>query len=100
MSYIVLQDLLGDLIPKGEKCVSKQGMFSNKGGEMFSQEGKVYSKEGDIPSESSHEGEVAKKGENQRGNHGFRGRPSHHWMVVSIQASVSGFSWFQLVSSG
>ena len=24
-------------------------------------------------SESSHEGEVAKKGENQRGNHGFRG---------------------------
>ena len=57
---------------------------------MFSQEGKVYSKEGDMPSESSHEGEVAKKGENQRGNHGFRGRPSHHWMMVSIQASVSG----------
>ena len=51
-------------------------------------------------SESSHEGEVAKKGENQRGNHGFRGRPSHHWMMVSIQASVSGFNWFQLVSSG
>ena len=61
-------------------------------GEMFSQEGKVYSKEGDMPSESSHEGEVAKKGENQRGNHGFRGRPSHHWMMVTIQASVSGFN--------
>ena len=29
-------------------------------------------------------------GEKQRGNHGFRGRPSRHWMVVSIQASVSG----------
>ena len=40
------------------------------------------------------------KGEDQRGNHGFRGRPSHHWMVVSMQASVSGFNWFQLVSSG
>ena len=38
-------------------------MFSNKGGEMFSQEEKIYSKEGDMPSESSHEGEVAKKGE-------------------------------------
>ena len=50
-------------------------------------------------SESSHEGEVARKGEDQRGNHGFRGRPSHHWMVVSIQASVSGFNWFQLISS-
>ena len=68
-----MQDLLGDLIPKGEKCGSKQGMFSNKGGEMFSQEGKVYSKEGDMPSESSHEGEVAKKGENQRGIMVLRG---------------------------
>ena len=34
-----------------------------------------------------------------RENHGFRGRPSQHWMVVSIQASVSGFNWFQLISS-
>ena len=31
-------------------------------------------------SESSHEGEA-------KGNHGFRGRPSHHWMVVSFQAT-------------
>ena len=98
-----MQDLLGDLIPKGKKCGgelipkgkkcgSKQDMFSNKRGAMFS-------KEGDMSSESSHEEEVAKKGENQRGNHGFRGRPSHHWMMVSIQASVSGFNWFQLISS-
>ena len=72
-------------------------MFSNKEGEMFSQEGKIYSKEGDMPSESSHEGEVAKKGENKRGNHGYRGRPSHHWMVINIQASVSGS---QLISIG
>ena len=61
-----MQDLLGDLIPKGEKCGSKQSMFPTKG-ERCSQEGKVYSKEEDMPSESSHEGEVAKKGENQRG---------------------------------
>ena len=30
------------------------------------------------------------KGEKQRGNDGFRGRPSQHWMMVSIQVSVSG----------
>ena len=87
-----MQDLLGDLIPKGEKCGSKQGMFSNKGGEMFSQEGKegkVYSKQGDMPSESSHEGEVAKKRENQKGNHGFRGRPSHHLMMGEIVTNMA-----------
>ena len=50
LSYIVLQDplgqdLLGDLIPKGEKCGSKQDMFPTKG-ERCSQEGKVFSKGG------------------------------------------------------
>ena len=25
-----------------------------------------------------------------KGDVGFRGRPNHHWMMVSIQASVSG----------
>ena len=50
-------------IPKGEKCLRK----------------------------SSHEVEVARSGEEQKENHGFRGRPSHHWMVVNIQASVSVF---------
>ena len=29
-------------------------------------------------------------GEAKGGNHGFRGRSSRHWMVLSIQASVSG----------
>ena len=53
-----MQDLLGDLIPKGEKCASKQGMFPTKG-EKCSQEGKVHLKGGEKPSESSHEGEVA-----------------------------------------
>ena len=27
-----------------------------------------------------------------KGNDGFRGRPSHHWMMVNIQASVRGFN--------
>ena len=37
-----------------------------------------------------------------KGDNGFRGRPSHHWMMVSIQASVSGFqivfNWYQFVN--
>ena len=46
MSYIVLQDLLGqdllgDLIPNGEKCGSKQGMFPTKR-ERCCQEGKTF----------------------------------------------------------
>ena len=32
----------------------------------------------------------SKYGEKQRGIDGFKGRPSQHWMIVSIQASVSG----------
>ena len=54
-----MQDLLGELIPKGEKYESKQGMFPTKG-EKCSQEEKVHSKGGEMPSESSHEGEVAR----------------------------------------
>ena len=54
-----MQDLLGDLFQKGEKYGSKQGLFPTKG-EKCSQEGKVYSKGGDMPSESGHEGEVAR----------------------------------------
>ena len=34
------------------------------------------------------ENEVANMGRN-KGDDGFRGRPSHHWMMVSIQTSVS-----------
>ena len=54
-----MQDFLGDLIPKGERCGLKQGIFPTKR-EKYSQEGKVYSKGGEMPSESSHEGEVAR----------------------------------------
>ena len=77
LSYIVLQDplgqdLLGDLIPNGEKCRSKRGMFPTKG-QKYSQEGKVYSKGGDMPSESSHEGEIARQGEEQKEESWFQG---------------------------
>ena len=47
------------------------------------------------------EKEEEKKGET-KGNNGFRGRPSHHWMMVSIQVSVNGFqivfNWYQFVN--
>ena len=38
---------------------------------------------------STYERRVANRGRN-KGDHGFRGRPNCHWMMVSIQASVSG----------
>ena len=96
-----MQDLLGDLIPKGEKYGSKQSMFSNKGGDMFFQEGKIFQRERHAKwIKLTYERGVANWGRNKGVNHGFRWRPSHHWMVVSMQASVSGFNWFQLVSSG
>jgi hypothetical protein len=45
----------------------------------------------------SNKGEKKKKWGETKGDNGFRGRPSHHWMMVSIQASVSGF---HLISIG
>ena len=39
----------------------------------------------------SKEEEKKKKLGETKGDNGFRGRPSHHWMMVSIQTSVSGF---------
>ena len=65
-----MQDLLGELIPKGERCGSKQGMFPTKG-EKYSQEGKIYSKGEEMSSELSHEGEVARKGKEQKGESWF-----------------------------
>ena len=38
---------------------------------------------------STYERRVANRG-GTKGDHGFRGRPNRHWMMVSIQASVSG----------
>ena len=40
--------------------------------------------------------EKKKKLGETKGDNGFRGRPSHHWMMVSIQASVSGFQLFSI----
>ena len=41
--------------------------------------------------------EKKKKLGETKGDNGFRGRPSHHWMMVSIHASVSSFNWYQAV---
>ena len=41
------------------------------------------------------EEEVAKM-EETKGDDGFRGRPSHHWMMISIQASVRGFNYISI----
>ena len=40
--------------------------------------------------------EKKKKLGETKGDDGFRGRPSHHWMMVSIQASVSCFQLFSI----
>ena len=66
-----MQDFLGDLIPKGEKYGSKQGMFPTKG-ERCSQEEKVYSKGEEMPSGSSqHMREEYQIGEGTKGESWF-----------------------------
>jgi hypothetical protein len=45
--------------------------------------------------DSKREEKKKKLGET-KGDNGFRGRPSHHWMMVSIQASVIGFQLFSI----
>ena len=40
--------------------------------------------------------EKKKKLGETKGDNGCRGRPSHHWMMVSIQASVIGFQLFSI----
>ena len=40
--------------------------------------------------------EKKKKLGETKGDNGFRGRPSHHWMMVSIQASVISFQLFSI----
>ena len=68
------------MIPKGEKFGSKQGHQRGRNLQVA------------LTME-----EVAKSGRN-KGDDGFRGRPSQHWMMVSIQASVSDsiFAKFKL----
>ena len=64
-----MQDLLGDLILKGEKCGSKKGMFPTKG-ERYSREGKVYPPKGENADwiKSTYERRVANRGRNKRGS--------------------------------
>ena len=68
-------------------------MFPTKG-ERCSQEGKLYSKGGDMPSESSHEGEVERQGEEQKGE---------SWFQREVKPSLDGgkhpskCKWFNLV---
>ena len=40
--------------------------------------------------------EKKKKLGETKGDNGFRGSPSHYWIMVSIQASVSGFQLFSI----
>ena len=81
---MVCQAFLGYLISKGETFGSKQGEneYLPKGGH-FDSKGREK------------EEEVAKIGGN-KGDDGFRGKPSHHGMMVSIQASVSGSIFYFL----
>ena len=58
---------------------------------VFSKGERYIPKGGQMPSESSNiYGKSSKYGEKQKGDHRFRGRLSQHWMVLNIQASVSG----------
>ena len=57
---------------------------------MFSRRKSIFQKRENADwIKSTYERRVANKGRN-KGDHGFRGRPNRHWMMVSIQASVSG----------
>ena len=49
----------------------------------------IFSRESNFDSKGE---EKKKKLGETKGDNGFRGRPSQHWMMVSIQASVSGLN--------
>ena len=67
------QDLLGDLIPKGEKCGSKKGMFPTKM-ERCPQEEKILQRGRHAEwIKSTYERGVANRGRNKGGDHSFRG---------------------------
>ena len=63
-----MQDLLGDLIPKGEKCGSKQGMFPTKG-EMFPRRKSIFQRGKNTDwIKWTHERRVANRGRNKGGS--------------------------------
>ena len=53
----------------------------------------IFSRESNFDSKGE---EKKKKLVETKGDNGFRGRPSHHYLMVSIQASVSGFQLFSI----
>ena len=61
----------------------------NKKGEMFPRRKNIPKGRYAEWIKSTYERGVANRGRNKGGNHGFRGRPSHHWMMINILASVS-----------
>ena len=83
------------MIPKGEKFGSKQGEKVNDYLPKGEQKVKmiIFPKGSNFDSKG---GEKKKKIGRNKGDNSFRGRPSHHWMMVSIQASVSGFQLFSI----
>jgi len=62
----------------------------NERGEMFPRRESIFQrgKHADWI-KPTYERRIADRGRN-KGDHGFRGRPNRHWMMVSIQVSVSG----------
>ena len=62
-----MQELLGDLIPKGEKCGSKQGMFPTKR-EMFPRRKNIPKEENADWIKSTYERRVANRGRNKGGS--------------------------------
>ena len=62
----------------------------NKGRETFPKRKRIFQRGRNAKwIKSTYERGVANRG-GTKGDHGFRGRPSHYWMVVNIQVSVSG----------
>ena len=61
-----MQDLLGDLIPKGKKCGSKQGMFPTK--KNISQQRKIFQRGRHAEwIKSTYERRVVNRGRKKRG---------------------------------
>ena len=83
-------------IPKGENADWIKSTYERRVAYSQQRERDVPKKEKYIPKvenadwiKSTYERRVANR-ERNKGDHGFRERPNRHWMMVSIQVSVSG----------
>ena len=63
-----MQDFLGDLIPKGERCGSKQGMFPTKGRDVPKKEKYIPKGENADWIKLTYERRVANRGSNKGGS--------------------------------